>query len=50
MKVYVVIEQGGIVGVYANKEEAEKAKEHANFCSAMEGGYSTCYVQECVVK
>lgn len=39
MKVYIVVGNKKVYGVYTNKEEAKKVKERINRNDAMGGGY-----------
>lgn len=48
MVIFVVILNGKIVNGkgYNTIEEAEKAKDHANWCAEMGGGHGGAYIQE----
>lgn len=50
MKVYVVIGDYDVVGVFANKEDAIKQKEFYNYCAECRGSWATYTIKECEVE
>ena len=51
MKVYVVVGNKKVYGIYTNKEDAEKMKEAVNFSDELGGGYGhIACIEEAEVK
>lgn len=50
MKVYVVIGEDDVFGVFANKEDAIERKDSCNYGAELSGRWATYMVKECEVE